>query len=258
MTRSDFDRWWADLISRFPNVDAWLMRVAPETTAQRTMLRTWADVLADVPLTDALEVNRQMQSGDAEYVADFHEQDLPKHVRRLARQLSWDRRKRTDDDCELDRRPSEFPAGKILRHIIEARDRGVPLAEAKAQALSLFPIKPPRWEPRYNCHLCLDVGRVLVASPTAIRAMLKGDFDRCHHRECVVKCKCREHLPCNPNRPLAVYDAKLCFKIQDSLWNAAEVQRFEAWVEEQRERSATARAQANPRYEQAFAEWNAR
>ena len=233
MNQPEFNQWWADLTMRFPNVDSWLVRVAPDAVSQRTTLRTWQDVLRDVALAGALEVNRKMQAGDAEFVEDFHEQDIPKHVRRLARQFAWDTRPRTaEPPTEL--RPTSFPAGKILRRILELTDKGVPAEEAKAIVLAELPVGSPRYAPRYYCAVCLDVGMVTVASQRAAEYMLADKFHECHHRESAIVCSCKGHLPQNPKRPHLVYDSDKDFKVND-FWNPAEVERFREWIEAKRD-----------------------
>ena len=234
MIQAEFDRWWADLTMRFPNVDSWLVRVAPDAIAQRTTLRTWHDVLADVQIADCLEINRQMQAGDAPFVNDYHEQDIPSHVRRMARQLAFERRDnpRPEDD---QRRPSHFPAGKIYKRVLELVSKGATGEEAKTIALNEFPIGKPSWEPRYNCRVCWDAGMVTVASPTAIQAVLSDQFERCHHRLAAMLCSCRGHLPQNPKRPRCVFDTTKDFQVFDFLWGRTEVDRFREWVEAKRQ-----------------------
>jgi hypothetical protein len=235
MTPNEFNRWWADLTVRFPNVESWLLRVAPDAIAQRTVLRTWHDVLRDVAVEPALDVNRNMQAGDAEFVADFHEQDIPSHVRRLTRQLTYERRERPADEPTGKLTPSSFPAGKILHRILELTDRGISSEEAKAIVLKELPVGRPNYEPRYHCSICFDVGMVTVASQRAIQYLLADRLHECHHREAAMLCSCKGHIAQNPRRPHLVYDSTKDFKIEDYSWRPAEVDRFRAWVEAKRD-----------------------
>lgn len=258
MTQADFDRWWSDLTLRFPSVEGWLMRHAQDAIAQRALLRTWFGVLRDTNTADALDVNQRMQSGDLPFVENFQEERLPQHVRRLARQHAFENRA-TIQEPQPDYRPGSFPAGKILRRMIELADKGVPSAEAKAIALQEFPIGRSNREPRYNCPNCLDVGFVHVASNTAIQAMLADEFHACHHRDAVVLCVCRGHLPQNPKRPpRVVYSDALDFKVVDPLWREPERRRFAEWVDAQRDRRAEELAKTAANYEPAFASFNRR
>jgi hypothetical protein len=234
MTSSEFSKWWADLTTRFPNMSAWLKRCFAGEQEQREFLRTWVSVMADVNLADALDVNRQMQAGDLPFVGDFHEQDIPAHVRRLARKAAWESRPRTNEQVEHGK-PSSFPAGKILRRMAELARLGFNREDAMAQALKDFPIGKPAHEPRYGCHLCLDVGSVLVAPPWAITAMLEDRFEKCRHRNSSARCKCRPALPQNSRWRQATYDAKYCYRIDDPLWPDSQVDDFRAWCEAKRE-----------------------
>ena len=262
MTPREFDLWWADATTRWPSLQSWLTKCFPASPQQVAFLRTWREVLADVGLADCLDVNRQMQSGALERVGE-HDTDrererLPQHVRRLAKQLARDRNpQRQGDLSPLGPIGSGFPAPKILRRMWELQERGMSREDAKAQALAEFPIGQSMCrEPRYDCHLCLDTGVVLVATGEAMNAMAAGTFERCHHRLGVVRCKCKSHLPANPRRPIATYDAGLCFKIADPLWGQAETRRFAEWVAVQQERRAEELAKSAPNYEPAFAEFN--
>lgn len=150
MTQSEFNQWWQDLSVRFPSTAAWFAKLLPidSTTSQpehqRRLLRTWFDVLRDVPLADALDVNARMQRGDLEAIGPFDsdKEKTPNAVRRHAKELAFQREER------IKRRPGEsyervrdnFPAGKILRRIIELRDKGVSDEEAKAIALREFDV----------------------------------------------------------------------------------------------------------------------
>lgn len=238
MTQTEFDRWWADVVLRFPSIDAWLVKVTSQDavsadSSQRAVLRTWFDVLGDVNLTDALEVNRQMQSGELEWVGDYdgNKERLPQHVRRLARQMSWERHARPTEETRRDLTPTSFPAGKILRRMSELAANGVERDAAKKMALEEFPIGQPNYEPRYRCLVCLDVGRVFVASNPAIEYMLADRFHECRHRIAVVRCTCKAHLPTSPKYQLATYDKDKCFKIKEFTWPESEVQEFRDWVE---------------------------
>lgn len=264
MTRTEFDQWWADVKLRWPSVSTWLAKAFPAEPQQVAFLRTWRDVLADVSLDHCLEINSLMQSGDMQFVGSdgkIYDSDLEKlaqHVRRLAKRLTWERSGRIEqsEPRRFDGSISNSPnLKKILLRWRELQDEGHSREDARAMAMAEFPIgTSPYREPRYNCHLCLDQGCVIVASNAAIEAVLSGTFEQCHHRESAVRCKCRPPLPQNTRWKQATYDAQLCFRVTDSLIHCEkEVAAFIEWVEAQREKRATAMAQANPNYEPAFA-----
>lgn len=265
MTQPEFDLWWGDLALRFPSVEAWLVKATtddekPDELRQRMMLKTWFGVMRETAAEDAMEVNRLMQSGELPFVGDFKQEQIPQHVRRLARQLAWDNNggSREEPDYEHPQRDTDFPAGKILRRWWELERLGTPRDEARTVALKEFPVGRSRYQPRFNCHLCLDVGRLSVASNAALEAALLDDFENCHHRIGTVRCKCKGHLPVNPKRPLAVYDAGLDFLITDYLWGDEQTAKFLAWVELQREVRAEAVLKSQANYEPAFNSFNQR
>lgn len=238
MNRTEFDRWWADLLLRWPSVSVWLAKSFPDATQQAALLRTWRDVLKDVAIADCLEVNQKMQSGDLGWVGEYDadKERLPQHVRRLARQLTFERDGyREEAEPSRPRQPTDFPAGKILRKILALVETGTPRDEARALVLANLPVGRPAWEPRYSCLTCHDSGRVLVASATAIEAMLLGTFDRCHHREGVMRCTCdkgqrlvrRQH---GHDLRWETFSEENDFAVVDPLWRDAEVLRFEEWV----------------------------
>src|SRR5262245_55784372 len=127
MNRVEFDCWWADMTQRFPSVSAWLVRCFPDASAQRGLLRTWLDALADCELEDCLDVNRLMQAGHMEWPDGYAaEERLPQHVRRLARQRMRDRSPQAEVDYERPRNDTDFPAGKLLKRWIALQESGIP------------------------------------------------------------------------------------------------------------------------------------
>jgi len=253
MTQQEFAGWWANLKTRFPSVRAWIAKHAPNPDSQQAMLKTWREVMADAPHAEAMLVLSRMQAGDLPWLAEFEPIDrLPQHVRRLARQMAWEAIHGKDEPTEAPPRPSDFPAGKILVRIQQLVADGVSYEEAREQALKDFPIgKSGGREPRYHCHLCLDVQVIEIAHPAGIRAMIEGRFDKCQHRIGVVRCRCN-----NRQQPPLQFDPAQDFKIEDHLWRPAEVERLRAWVEFKRERGHEARAQSSPNYRPELAGFN--
>lgn len=248
MTTAEFNRWWEDVCLRWPSVSTWLAKCFPDGSRQQALLRTWRDVLASVTLDDCLEVNRQMQAGELAWVGEYDadKERLPQHVRRLARQLAWEREGRREpaEQMMTGNKGSSFPAGKLLMRWQELQAAGFTREESREMALREFPVGESRFrEHRYNCAVCLDSGRVLVASPSAIRAMALDTFETCHHRLAVARCHCdlgSRLVRKNQGRDVKfeMFNATLDFAISDPLWRPAEVERFRGWVDAQQQRRA--------------------
>lgn len=235
MTSSEFSQWWADASTRWPSLLVWLKKHFEHEADQKQMLRTWVGVLSDVTIDHALEVNRLMHAGDLPFVGDYDgdKERLPQHVRRLARQMAFERRERVAEP--VDSKPSSFPAGKILRRVAEMIEAGITRDDAMAAALKEFPLGKSGYEPRYRCHLCLDVGSIDVAPPWAVAAMLQERFDTCRHRNASARCKCQKPLPTNSQWQQATFDAMSFFRIADTTWPETQVSDFRAWCEMKRQ-----------------------
>lgn len=63
MKKQEFQRWLADFDLRFPDSAAWIAKGDRSDADQIALLEQWADALADVELSDALEVNARIQRG---------------------------------------------------------------------------------------------------------------------------------------------------------------------------------------------------
>ena len=238
MTLSEFDQWTADINRRFPSVSAWAAKCFPSVADRAAFQRTWFDVLREVAIADALEVNRLMQAGDIPWVGEYDsdKERLPQHIRRLTRNIAAERNQTpAGGEYERPRSDTDFPAGKLLRRWSELQALGTPREEARQMALDEFPVGNPKWEPRYSCLICLDIGMVSVASNAAIQTILTNDFEKCHHRIGTMRCSCRGHVAVNPKRPIEVYDQAKDFKIVDFMWGESETARFREWVEFKRE-----------------------
>jgi hypothetical protein len=263
MTIEEFDRWWKDAKLCWPSLATWLHKAFPDQSQQSELLRKWFRAIDDVTLLDALEVNRQMQSGEMPWVGEYDsdKERLPRHVRGLAKQLAADRRptENREQFAPTTHKAGGFPGAAIIRRMETLLKAGTPRAEARAMALEEFPVgTSPFPERRYHCAKCLDVGRISVASNAAIEAMLIGKFADCHHRVGTMRCECRGNRSTKPNYILATYDPAQDFKIEDFLWQEAEVSRFTEWVAWQREHRAGEMLKRRVNYEPGFASFNER
>lgn len=257
MTSAEFNTWLDDLEMRFPSVTNWLHKVAEDVQQRLKVLRSWQIVLGDVTLANCLAINLSMQAGDLPWVGEYDgdKERLPQHVRRLAKQLAYSERP-TQSEPDRDYRPSDFPAGKMLRRLQELVASGTPHDESMKQVAAEIPAGSPQREARYNCHLCQDSRRIFVASPSAVRSMLDERFDKCHHRIGVVRCRCDSRQ--SDRFPLEQFNPQLDFRIEDYAWGPSEVERFRVWVDWQREHSVEQRAKSCANYDQGFADFNNR
>jgi hypothetical protein len=263
MTTAEFDRWFEDVLLRFPSVDSWFEKHFQDTAEKRRTLRNWCVALDDVQIADVMEVNSLMQAGDLPWVGEYDsdKERLPRHVRGLAKQLAADRRptENREQFAPTTHKAGGFPGAAIIRRMEVLLKAGTPRAEARAIALEEFPVgTSPFPERRYHCAKCLDVGRISVASNAAIEAMLIGKFTDCHHRVGTMRCECRGNRSTKPNYILATYDPAQDFKIEDFLWQEAEVSRFSEWVDWQREHRAAEILKRRENYEPGFASFNER
>jgi hypothetical protein len=242
MTSSDFESWWVDLKTRFPSVKRFISQVAPQKDEQQAMLKTWRGVLSDVSLADALAVTAKMQDGTLAWLEEGTSIDkLPAHVRRLAKREAYEARPRAPELPD-DFKPAPSAFAGIIRRVIELRDGGLSPDEAKAQALREMPPGPANYEPRYECHLCQDGGRVEVASNHAILAMLRGQFEACHHRTGIMRCSCYRgrnivRKSGGQEVPLERFDELKDYRVIDPTWGESTVAHFSRWCEERKEQA---------------------
>jgi hypothetical protein len=242
MTNAEFATWWTDLKTRLPSVKRFISSVTASEDEAKAMLATWRGVLADVSLSDALAVTAKMQDGTLAWLEEGTSIDkLPAHVRRLAKREAYEARPRQPEPLE-DFKPAPSAFAGLIRRVIELRESGLPSEEAKAQALKEMPPGPANYEPRYECHLCQDSGRIEVASNHAILAMLRGQFEACHHRTGIMRCSCyrgRNIIRKSGGRdvPLERFDELKDYRVIDPTWGESTVAHFGRWCEERKEQA---------------------
>jgi hypothetical protein len=241
MTNAEFATWWTDLKTRLPSVKRFISSVTASEDEAKAMLATWRGVLADVSLADALAVTAKMQDGTLAWLEEGTSIDkLPAHVRRLAKREAYEARPRQPEPLE-DFKPAPSAFAGLIRRVIELRDSGLSPDEAKAHALREMPPGPANYEPRYECHLCQDMGRLSVASPWAIQEMLAGRFDKCHHREVCMGCSCYRgritRKRGGQTYEVPRYDERTCYRIIDPTWGEATIAHFARWCEERKEQA---------------------
>lgn len=91
MQQAEFNQWWEDFSSRFPG------KVKPFNNPQT--LKTWAGILADIPLDTAIWASRSLQDGSETMPASWDM--IPARVRQIAREAAYeDRQNRQDGQSE--------------------------------------------------------------------------------------------------------------------------------------------------------------
>src|SRR5678815_4217870 len=91
MTKHEFNHWWGDYSTRFPDTGEWLRK----QSRAGELLAIWAEALSGTDLGDALEVNRLLTRGDLERwktSSGYHErEETPAMIRKLAWGLKRER-----------------------------------------------------------------------------------------------------------------------------------------------------------------------
>lgn len=246
MTPLQFDDWFNDVCRKFPAIGEWVRKLG---NAGGGLLADWSDALESTDLADALDANKRLLAGDDDGPGKFPSdwQMLPAKVKSLAWRLRQENTPKISSREQLPDRdyrnpPGDLGIGRMFRRLIELKEQGMAPAEAKAQALLECPIGySPFREPRFGCLECQDTGRVLVASPAAIKAVLLGEFPKCHHREAAARCFCHTGTKLQRNGDWQTFDPAWDFRVKDSLWGEAVTAEFTEWVERQREQFETDR-----------------
>ncbi len=205
MNQQEFVTWWNDYAGRFPSTAIWVRNLGEEPA--KSLLLTWAEVLADTPLRDALRVNRAMAKGELEPVGSYDSQreKTALCVRRAAARAIADRK-----HAEVAQARTSEPA----RPLPANRPNGLPsIAEALAQCQRLvksgrtwreavnevIPVDehepPPPYE-RYKCPYCRDRGIVIVWHHESVRVWRHDPSlirdKRGHRLTMAVPCSCEE------------------------------------------------------------------
>lgn len=180
------------------------------------LLEEWGSVLERTPYAGAIAANRRMLAGEE---TDYEQKPLPGSFA-----SQW----------------QNLP-GHIRRLASEFSVPAEPLQYARPE--------------RFNCHLCRDTGCVHVASPEAVANVLAGRPIG-HHRDAVARCTCRVGQQLQRKHQWETFNDGADFRVLDPLWREPECDRFTAWVYEQRDNGAEARAKAHQNYRPEFAEWS--
>ena len=93
MKPTEFQQWFRDLNVRFPDTASWIAKNDRNDSEQIDILKQWSDALADVELTDALEVNARIHRGQIMLednrpgIPAYDRENVPAIVRRHALNL---------------------------------------------------------------------------------------------------------------------------------------------------------------------------
>jgi len=151
MNKPEFNQWLHDYQVRFPDTATWISK----QDSRQEMLAIWLDALAGVDLLDALEVNRQLTTGETERWKNsggYHErEETPAMIRKLAWAI---RSRRVEPPQEPQREsvtPVAFPISILFRQLVAVNerwaenpdfDKQAEHARLKAAFLDKYGIKP--------------------------------------------------------------------------------------------------------------------
>jgi len=170
MKNIEFDRWWDDLISRFPSYHKW----QSEAKFAGELMLSWRQALAKVAIDDAMEINRGMQFGKLESPAAYERERMPEFILRHA-----GRRQSESVDAAppgrqefTDRRATNFPAGEIFDLVAQSEKDGWTTEQIRARLAEKYPGTNTTLQGRsaYRCLSCSDTGRMEVFHPKAVAA----------------------------------------------------------------------------------------
>lgn len=192
MTKEEFDEWWKDMKSRFPDSVRWATtdRKLEEVQA---IWRTWFEVLDDCRLEDCLYATKAIQRGDEAAPQKF--EAFPQSVRAIARKRSAERSGRSGGDFVPKRGVAISGLSKLLAEAIEAKANGES-EESHLQRIEnhFKQHTPPISQPRFSCLACLDSGMKTVYTNAFINHVRNGgsvaDYKRT--KEAVCRCQCEK------------------------------------------------------------------
>jgi len=182
MTRPEFNLWWDDYATRFPETVAWLNTLGSHKEPTKTI---WAEVLEDIALPDAMAANKRLSKGDAPVVKAFERDSTAAHVRNVARECRDERlgSDRRDEQHEKYKRGRILAAvGSLAKALERMRELAKDGATAVPNAMQIVLQEHPTAFPevneyslrRYRCVRCLDSGSVYVWLPKAIALAKAG------------------------------------------------------------------------------------
>lgn len=184
MTRPEFNGWYKNFCSAFPDTAAWLNQ-SPEKTET---LGFWYQALEHTDLADAKEATRRLAVGEEPEIPAYERQSIPRRVAEIAKRVRGGRRIVRREDALPD-----YGGGKwsLLAAFKAAKERGKTLGEAMKIIAELVPedANPPR----YRCLRCRDSGSVLVWSNRTIHAVM-------HNAEHVPKYRCSMRCDCDAGK----------------------------------------------------------
>jgi len=201
MNDSEFNEWLTGFCKAFPSVKAWLVALpGDDNTGVRL---SWREVFEDVEIRDAKAVTVRMSLGDDPPPPSFDRELTAAHVRKLA---AANRLRRIERDDEIKRRrntddarrsgPQGPGAGELYSQMLALMDANPDLSAREAAEQVMPPAAENPNGRRYDCHLCLDSGIVIVWSPVSIRAALNNELDKPGNRRVSgAPCCCRAGDP---------------------------------------------------------------
>jgi hypothetical protein len=169
MTHNEFNDWFVDYCTAFPETGAWLNAFSPENDTEgrrvKAILERWRGVFEQrgVRLSEAKSATAAMLRGDAECVKAFDREQTPAIVAKLARELRGERRRDTPQAEPLDDQTGPVNLGGIFRELVKLHVAGAsPLEREKLLAVRFG--GGASAQRRYKCAVCLDTGLISCVS----------------------------------------------------------------------------------------------
>jgi len=232
MTDTEYTSWLSYHFDLFPQTADWMNRL--DDRPKGVIQATWRDILRNVALQDARKATLAMVAGD-EPKAESYEHNMTAAKIKQAVKRFRDARPPANAECDLtERKPSEFPAGRLFADIRKRIDSGQSSKDASAEVLAEWERENPTdetKEPRFHCVLCRDSEAGLV---TVVRAFnyreAKVILDGGPILTASLACPCKKGIEKNNRRrePVHVYSPadyvwkdprasreKLCAKLEE-------------------------------------------
>lgn len=263
MNTNEFNQWWGDFKSRFPDLGGQWFAEGRSAETQRAILATWSNLLSDIDLHEAIEINRAIQAGDIEgFSGKWDRDNIPAIIRkavisRRPNENPWTGPNEPDEHRPRKRRTSEA-IGSIFRTVTDMSDREVPANQIAEYIRTAFPPRPA-WEHQqtFHCNICHDDGRVEVWHEHLVQLAVRGEWDEipgASWRTMLCSCTCVKGQVFRERKiALPMYDeGRMCRVITGDTKSADAIDYFRAWLESAR----SIESKAN--YEQSFADYNNR
>jgi len=260
MNGKEFDLWWTDFKIRFPDLGGPWFAEGRSESQQRVALSNFAEVLADVSLSEAKSVNKAMQRGDLEsFSGKWDRDDIAKRVRVHAiaqrpQATTWT----GPDDPDPFPQPADTKPVELhgtLGKLLKMQADGATKAECDEFLRRQFPAQPLHDQRRFKCAVCLDLGRIEVWHWELVARIKAGDqnaIKTCLYRTASAACSScgAGEMFASRKLPLVRYDAtKHCRVRNADTTSEAAIKDLTDWLADQ------VKGVNRPNYDPLFAEY---